>query len=235
VTEPTTPTPEAQPPKLRTLGINLFLKAAREHPTLVLTLAYLGLTFVGMLHDLWFYRFFNINILDFSDTSDFLLAAIRNPLVIILSLIPVAILLILQQARAAARRKSRWYDNYAEKYSRTRWNSVPLRIFIYGLFVILYASLFAELYAGRESNRIKKGVGRRITYVRSDGIRTDENPILLGTTARYVFFYSPSAKTTEIVPVDAVTALRVDSRRRKERKEDSVVFPDSLANPDSGQ
>jgi hypothetical protein len=233
MTEPSAP--DAQPPKLRTLGISILAKAGYEHPTLMLTLAYLGLTFVGMLHDLWFYHFFRINILDFSDTSDFLLAAIRNPLVIILALAPIGILLVFQQLRASARKKSDWYDKYADKYSRSRWNSVFWRVLIYSWFVIVYAAFFAELYAGREANRIKKGIGRRVTYVRSDGVRTDENPILLGTTARYVFFYSPATKTTEIVPVDALTALRVDSRRRKEREQDSLVFPDSLANPDSGQ
>ena len=66
-----------------------------------------------------------------------------------------------------------------------------------------------------------------------DGIRTDEQPILLGTTTKFLFFYHPSTKTTEIVPIDATTALRVDSRRRREREQDSLVFPDSLANPDS--
>lgn len=225
---------DVQPPKLRTVGLNLFVNASRAHPTLVLTLAYLALTFVGMLHDLWFYFYFRINILDFSDTSDFLLAAIRNPLVIVLSLIPIGILLFFQQARQTARQKSERFDAYARKYEATRWNSLFWRTFIYGWFVIVYAALFAQLYAQREANRIKKGNGRRVTYVRSDGIRTDENPILLGTTARYIFFYSPSTRTTEIVPVDAVTALRVDSRRRKEREQDSLVFPDSLANPDSG-
>jgi hypothetical protein len=101
--------------------------------------------------------------------------------------------------------------------------------------VLVYAIVFTQLYASREARRIKKGIGRRVTYIRSDGIRTDESPILLGTTAKFLFFYSPSTKTTEIVPIDATTALRVDSRGRREREQDSLVFPDSLAIPDSGQ
>jgi hypothetical protein len=208
--------PVTEPPKLREVGRKVAWIAAREHPTLVLTLTYLALTFVGLIHDLWFYRYFNINILDFSETSDFLLAAIRNPAAVLLSMLPIAILMGFRRLRETAIRV----------FTRTR---------LYGLFVIVYAILFTQFYSAREAGRIKNGVGRRVTYIRNDGIRTDEQPILLGTTARFLFFYHPSTKTTEIVPIDATTALRVDSRRRREREQDSLVFPDSLANPDSVQ
>jgi hypothetical protein len=223
------------PPKLRTVSKNLVAVAARDHPTLLLTLVYLALTFVGMIHDLWFYFYFRINILDFSETSDFLLAAIRNPLVIVLSILPIAILLGFQKMRETAIKKSEWYGKHHRKYLHTRWNSVFFRLFIYGWFVVVYAIVFTQLYAQREASRIKKGNGRRVSYIRNDGIRTDDNPILLGTTAKFLFFYSPTTKTTEIVPIEATTALRVDSRRRREREQDSLLFPDSLAIPDSGQ
>lgn len=223
------------PPRLSTIGKNLFAVAARDHPTLLFTMVYLALTFVGMIHDLWFYFYFRINILDFSETSDFLLAAMRNPLVIVLCILPIAILLGFRKMRETEIRKSDWYDNYHRKYIHTKWNSPFFRIFIYGWFVVIYAAVFTQLYAKREADRIKKGSGRRVSYIRNDGIRTDENPILLGTTAKFLFFYSPSTKTTEIVPIDATTALRVDSRRKREREQDSLVFPDSLAIPDSGQ
>jgi hypothetical protein len=227
--------PAQEHPKFREVGKKVAWIAAREHPTLVLTLFYLGLTFVGLIHDLWFYRYFNINILDFSESSDFLLAGIRNPAAVILSMLPIAILVLIGRLRETAIRKSKWYDNYQKKYLNTRWNSVGMRTFIYGWFVIVYAILFTQFYSAREASRIKKGIGRRITYIRNDGIRTDEQPILLGTTTKFLFFYHPSTKTTEIVPIDATTALRVDSRRRREREQDSLVFPDSLAIPDSGQ
>lgn len=225
----------APPPKLTAVGRSLATVTAREHPTLLLTLVYLGLTFVGMIHDLWFYFYFRINILDFSDTNDFLLAAIRNPLVILLSMLPVAILLGFRKAREAAIKKSEWYSNYQRKFVHTKWNSLFFRILIYGLFVVVYATVFTQFYAQWESNRIKKGRGRRISFIRNDGIKTDDNPILLGTTAKFLFFYYPDRKTTEIVPIEATTALTVDSRRRREREQDSLRFRDSLEIPDSGQ
>jgi len=217
----------AESKKLRAVGKHVAVVAAREHPTLILTLAYLALTFVGMIHDLWFYFYFRINILDFSETSDFLLAAFRNPLVILLAILPIGILMAFQQAR--------WYDNYQRKYANTRWNTVFWRMTTSISFVIIYAIAFTQIYAKREADRIKNGTGRRVSYIRNDGIRTDEAPILLGTTGRFLLFYYPSTKTTEIVPIEATTALRVDSRRRREREQDSLVFPDSLAIPDTTQ
>jgi hypothetical protein len=220
--------PTAEPIRLKDLSKNVAWVLAREHPTLGLTLAYLALTFVGMIHDLWFYFYFKINILDFSETSDFLLAAIRNPLVILLSLLPIALLFVLQRVRATARKKSTRYDALSRKFDNSRWNSVSSRLFIYGWFVVVYAIVFTQLYAEWESGRVKSGKGRRVAFVRNDGVISDEQPILLGTTGKFLFLYYPSRKATEIVPIDNATVLTVDSRRRKEREADSAAaFTDS--------
>lgn len=220
--------PAAEQVKLKDLSRNVAWVLAREHPTLGLTLLYLALTFVGMIHDLWFYLYFKINILDFSETSDFLLAAIRNPLVILLSLLPVALLFALQRARVTARNKSARYDAFSRKIDSSRWNSLSARIFIYGWFVVVYAIVFTQLYAQWESGRVKSGKGRRVAFVRNDGVISDEQPILLGTTGKFLFLYYPSRKATEIVPIDNATVLTVDSRRQKEREADSAAaFTDS--------
>ena len=64
-------TPSA--PRLREVGKSAFMRIIREHPTLMLTLLYLALTFVGVVHDFFFYLYFKINVLDYSETGDFLL------------------------------------------------------------------------------------------------------------------------------------------------------------------
>jgi hypothetical protein len=222
--------PASSPPKLTEISKSVGWRLAREHPTLLLTLIYLAVTFVGLVHDLWFYRYFGINILEFSETSDFLLAAMRNPLVIILALLPIAILRIGQTLRETAIKKSERYERYAKKYENTRWNSVVARSFIYGWFIVVYAILFTQLYAAREVSRIKSGKsGHRVSFMRTDGIVSDEQPILLGTTGKFIFLYSRTRKATEIVPIDNTAAITVDSRRRKEREADSLAKADSAA------
>ena len=57
--------------------------AAKEffsnNPTFVVTLLYLYVTVVGMVYSAALYGRFGINIFDYSETADFLLAAFKNP------------------------------------------------------------------------------------------------------------------------------------------------------------
>ena len=209
--------------RLREVGKSVAGRLIREHPTLVLTLVYLALTLVGMMHDFWFYLYFKINILVFSETSDFLLAALRNPLVILISIVPVFLWVGLQQTRRAAMKRSTWYRNYAQRYENTRWNSLSSRAAAAAVFILVYASALTQVYALQEANRIRDGKGKRVTFLRNDGIVSDEQPILLGTTGKFLFLYFPSRKATEIVPVENTVALTVDSRRRKDRQRDSLA------------
>ena len=207
---------------MRTMGRSMTERVLREHPSLALTLIYLGLTTVGLIHDLWFYLYFRFNILDFSETSDFLLAAIRNPLVILLSMAPVALLLMFARLRHAALKKSSRYRAYSARYAKTKWNSVGLRAAIYGVFVFVYAVAFTQVYAKATSNRIKAGVGRRVAFTRTAGEPPTEQPILLGSTTKFLFFYYPARRVTEIVPVENMGTLTIDSRSHRDRLRDSV-------------
>ena len=230
--------PATQTPGIRELGKSLFSKIAREHPTLLLTLIYLALTFVGMIHDLWFYLYFKINILDYSETSDFLLAAIRNPLVIILSILPLGLAFLVQRSTEAVRRRAKDWEEKERKRRASVWYSAPARAVGTFLFVIVYATLFTQIYAFWEATRVKEGkAGRRVSFMRSDGIISDEQPVLLGTTGKWILLYYRSRKATEIVPIDNTAAITVDSRRRKEREADSLRRADTVirqAPEDSG-
>ena len=61
----------------------------REHTTLSLTVLYLFLTVIGAIHEFFLYARFKVNILQFADPLDFLLAAIRQPLVVVFCLLPL--------------------------------------------------------------------------------------------------------------------------------------------------
>jgi hypothetical protein len=220
---PHVPLEELTQPRLRTASKSVAGKVIREHPTLVLTLAYLGLTAIGMIHDLWFYRYFQINILDYSETGDFLLAAMRNPLVIVLSMLPLAILIFFAKLREFFLRRSESYRAHAAKYVGTKWNSVGMRAFIYFWFIFVYAVLFTQLYAFREVTRVKEGRGKRVALTRTDGSTAGEKPIFLGSTAKFFFLYYPDRRETEIVPVENTTMVTVDSRRRREKRADSAA------------
>src|SRR5215213_5447662 len=62
-----------------------------DNPTLALTLLYLYVTAVGMLYSAVLYGRFGINIFDYSEIADFLLAAFKNPVSFLSPVILVAI------------------------------------------------------------------------------------------------------------------------------------------------
>jgi hypothetical protein len=225
---------EAPPPtRLREVGKSAFTRIIREHPTLMLTLLYLALTFVGVVHDFFFYLYFKINVLDYSETGDFLLAALRNPVAVLLAMLPIPLFVIVRRWGQTLRKRSRTYEKYQAQLDRMGLSTLAARAAGAAVFIIVYVVLFSELYAFAEAKRMHEGKGQRVAFLRNDGIASDEQPILLGTTGKFIFLYYPSRKATEIVPIDNTTALTIDSRRRKDRELDSLTAVDSPTKGDT--
>jgi len=58
----------------------------------MLTLGYLFLTALGMFHRALVFLMFRINVFDYAEPSDFLLAALRDPLIILVCIAPIPLL-----------------------------------------------------------------------------------------------------------------------------------------------
>ncbi|MBC7805492.1 MAG: hypothetical protein H7145_05010 [Akkermansiaceae bacterium] len=71
------------------------LELLRREPALGFTLAYLFLAAVGITYDFWFFLFFGVNVLNYADFSDFLLAAVREPLVMAFTVLSAVCILLL--------------------------------------------------------------------------------------------------------------------------------------------
>jgi hypothetical protein len=192
---------------------------ARAHPTLLITLAYLTLTAVGLVYDAWLYMYFRINIIEYSETSDFLLAAVRTPLVIILSILPVLILWALTSLRRRARRAFPRYDKWSKRYQGTLWDmdSPRARGPIGFVFVVVYAILFTQLYALRVADNIKAGRGRvvKVEMIVPGSVPTTDTTLLVGTTGKFVFLYNPRSNQTRIVPFENVSSISVVATRKR--------------------
>ena len=192
---------------------------ARAHPTLLITLAYLTLTAVGLVYDAWLYMYFRINIIEYSETSDFLLAAVRTPLVIILSILPVLILWALTSLRRRARRAFPRYDKWSRRYQGTLWDmdSPRARGPIGFVFVVVYAILFTQLYALRVADNIKAGRGRvvKVEMIVPGSVPTTDTTLLVGTTGKFVFLYNPRSNQTRIVPFENVSSISVVATRKR--------------------
>lgn len=191
-----------------------------EHVGLVLTLSYVFLAAVGMLHEALVFAAFKVNIIAFAEPSDFILAAIRDPLIIVVTLAAVPVVAAyFRWARRVRIREGgapRWYrGSAATRQVITR--HFPA-LFVGTAFV--YAFAFSAFYSLYTSNRLRAGAGRHV-YVDliANPTRAPVDTaakLLLGTTQKFVFLYDPAARSTTIIPSSNIARLVVDSRKRSD-------------------
>lgn len=189
----------------------------REHPTLIIAIAYLAVTLVGVACELWFYQSFRINFLEYAGVGDFLSAPLRNPLAVALALLPGLLLF------AFFSWKQETPTLNAMRWLGPSWSNPAVRLATYGTLLFAYAVLSTNVSANRLSRRVKDGSGQRVSFARNDGPRIAEKPILLGSTAKFFFLYYPARKVTEIVPFENTALLTVEARTRSERSRDSAA------------
>ena len=175
-----------------------------EHTGVMLTLGYLALIAIGILHESWVFVYFRVNILQFADPSDFVLAPLRDPLVIAATVAPLAgawlYVRFMTQAAAkiAAKRKQ------PPKRSKTPpW--------AWALMTVLWVVAVSLNYSGYVATEIREGRGSlvKVTFV-SNPAPSDTSPTyLIGATGRAVFLYRLPEKRTEIVPLNNIARMTV--------------------------
>lgn len=213
-----------QPPR------DFFWRAGRtlvRHQALAIPLAYVGLILLGMFHMALFFAHFRLNALDFAEPSDFLLAPLSDPLVILVSIAPFFLF-------AALRPANRWYRAYVDKrrkkplteaqrarqeqsYARMGW-----------LATALWILAFSLTYARWRSERIEDGNVPRVRVQLMNGQRLgsarDSTVALIGATTQYCFFYagrrdsSTGPPSVTIVPVVNVARMDLDAPRHRLRR-----------------
>ena len=204
-------------------------RLVEDHPGTWLTVLYLGLTGVGLVYTLAYYARFRVNVLDYADTSDFLLAALREPLAIGLALLPALGIFLIVRAhrmllprsagyrvrfeRREAKNERRYYRHFAG--GRTQYLDVSNT-----MLVVTYAVLFTLFYGASSARRVKRGEGARVRVVLVEGsvaAPAAPAPMLVGTTARFVFLYVPEQDSTYVVPAENVALLAIKARRERAR------------------
>ena len=194
----------------------LALHLARARTGLVLVLTYLVVTVVARMQDVWFYRYFRVNIFNYSDPEDFLLASMKNPAVWMYFLIPGAVVLLLSWLLS---RRQPIVAQHPPAEGRERlhanWNTPALRLALGVMFVIAVATAITGLSAKRRFDAVKAGRGRQVSFTRTDGVNYNEQPLLLGTTGTFFFLYYAKRRVTEIVPIENTALMTVDLHPRK--------------------
>jgi hypothetical protein len=202
----------------------------RRNPGLTLTALYLFASVVGVFFHFLLLRRFGFNVLEFSETTDFLMVVVREPLTVALALLGVVFYVVYIGA-------ANWVGALVQgRFPRLKWSLEKRRKHLEDIrriapwlqvsFIGVYALVFVMVYSKWRANRIKDGdfrpmiVDYKTDSPLADGTFRAKNLALLGTTSRFLFFYDPATKRADVVPLDSIARLNWDARTRREKKAD---------------
>jgi len=191
----------------------------RREPVLLITCSYLFISVYGLWDSYWFYRRFDIPILEFMQSSDYFVAGLRRPeylwllvwtlLASWMSLLPerwrqhhparVALIERRWWGRAVLPRRSDWWI-YMGLHPETMTTLTALVTMGLALYVL----------GDSRGQRMYEGGGHAVS-VRLDG-QQEELPgdwRMLGTSSAFVFVWNPGERRAEVLPIDAVATIRL--------------------------
>jgi hypothetical protein len=177
----------------------------RDHPTLVLSLLYLYATAMGIVYSFRLYRSFGINIFDYSEIADFLLAAFKNEWVLAN---------LVGQASVVIAALSVWRFYEARGLS-SMWLAT-CRLWLIGLTYTCIVVIVTYQTAISTASSIKYGETPAVdvwyrSFSGSAGQVKEPKLRLIGATQKAVFFYDVDAKSqrTIVIPQSQLVSMEV--------------------------
>ena len=170
----------------------------REHPALIASGLYVLASFVGMFWSWAYLRNFGINVFNYAQISDFLLASLKEPFTWVLVVLAFAMVQAdnAYSRRVGRRAKTKWFRWYGT--SRYRMINNIGAIALVGVFIFVYATLEAE------HTRDGEGESVDVTFAEGGAVR---NVTLLGTTGLFAFLYDPATERVDIHPFEAIHSI----------------------------
>ena len=188
-----------------------------RHEGIAFTLLYLALATIGIVHLASFYAEFRVGVLQFAEVSDFLLAPIRDPLVVLLTVLPVPVLALLNwMGRRFGATWNRVRKTPEDPVKRARAER-QARI-LWPIALVLWMLAFNLTYVNWITDRIKAGKGRQVRAVLVDGrpvaTAPDSTVTLLPGTTQFSFFYRVREREVVVVPNENLQSITFAGRRR---------------------
>ena len=196
----------------------------RREPMLLVTLSYLFVSVIGLWDSYWFYRRFDIPVLEYMQSGGYFVSGLRRPVyLLLLSWVLLAAALALWPMRwrernpeRAARIERRWWGRFLFPRHTDWW--------IYGglqpetttvVTSILVMGFVFSSYSGRQADVIRAGGGNVVAVT----VGGERQPLagdwrMLGTSSAFVFLWDPDAGRAEVIPIEAIGGIRPMGRRQ---------------------
>ncbi len=170
----------------------------REHPALLVSTFYVAASFIGMFYSWVYLRGFGINVFNYAQLSDFLLASLKEPLTWALVFLAAALVYIdnASSRRLERRGPSKWFG----------WYGSPRYRFVNNFAAIAMVLIFIFAYAQNQARHTKAGDIKLVdvTFEESGVVTTSA---LLGTTGQFVFLYDVGGNRVVIHPIESIHSI----------------------------
>jgi hypothetical protein len=186
----------------------------RNHPAILGSLMYVLVTAIGIIYSGILYQRFGINIFDFAEMNDLLLAAFKDAFAFAMCLVTLFlglgyVLLVRRWVFRRAHERSHITQRFHFKWM-TR---------LLPFVVIIYVFAPAYYFAGREADSILAGQEDpvSVTYranASSAEPKTEKDVELIGTTDKVAFFYDADAdrKPTLVIPHAQIVSIQFSKK-----------------------
>jgi hypothetical protein len=226
-----------------------------DHLGTAVTLSYLALVAIGMFHSVLGYRHFGINILDYAEASDFLLAPFRDPMVMVVTVLPAVLAWAylrsvdrystrVRERRRAAGEVIAWWESSDATLARIK----PLQPFLAAGMALVWVFTSADTYQRKLAESAMRGEGQNVVVELTDGTVDGGTPrrplVMIGATSRYFIFFRTADWRTEVMPTDNVLrilpegslpASSVSRREQSWQRLDARPLPKGMADTASAR
>jgi hypothetical protein len=224
MTEETTPKENTKPGYLKKI-----FEYILEHPAVAGTVIYFGVSVIGVIYTWALYREFQINIFDFAETNDFLLAAFKEPFAFAMGIVSVlggvVCMLVYKYIELATDAYKRFiYRLFRLKPGKLNMPSKSsnpiksaIRISCTTILLLVYLFIPAYFYAKKNADDIinnEKSIVNVLYKERRDEALTPVaqrlKASLIGSTDKFLFFYVHSDKQSIVIPIANITSIKFE-------------------------
>ena len=208
---------------------NSALTFLKNHSTFSITLIYLFLSIVGLVHLIILSNFFDINILPHLEISDFILAPIRSPLVIVFFLI-ISIGGWLGQKLELKLRKKKKVEKVYNKINKPFYSFNPLITYSIIISLLAFVSLNMSSELTYENIIEEKTQHYNISLTAQVELKSNQvehlaDVQIIADTVKYLWIYINDSGQIHAIPQKSIASLIPIMNKDKSNEEEEKSPP----------
>jgi magnesium-transporting ATPase (P-type) len=183
----------------------------KNHPALMFSSLYVLLTANGLFYSVLFYKKFGFSFIDFAQPADFLMASIKEPLLLALNVGSILFIVAVYRLDLWMRRRYAWYEALYRPKSLERFVYHPLVLLA---MLILYAATLTYNYVELTTARAMAGKHPEVVIeLRTrDGLQSIRRTHL-GTTSSFILVYDIRTKESRAISIDSIESIVVSGAK----------------------